>query len=481
MSRIGNQFIGLVVTLTIQFTIAGSVHASHYGIRSGYGFDEASKSTHATQTVSAAAGIRRVQRGQNSETTYTSAGLAYAEGPSGLRLRTGSTEADRLVNRGVIQYSSVGNADAAWYVDTRQWGQPVSGPSWPGQDIRQRQQLQPTVSYETSVREVAGPSTVTLVNTRREERIDLLSVIEQFLQGPVSRWVTTHVIGNVLHTTTVTSWTEIPISIRTMRTTVYIHRTYRESTPYYQEKTTTEVTRYSNGRETRTVVSVTMSPSPIRWAVREWTATETVVLPPVTSRDTGVGTTRELRTTATQTLNRPPVALFEVDSPVRRGQPVRFVDRSYDPDPGDRLAERVWGGDRRPAYLTAGRYPVTLRVRDEGGLWSEPAVRVVEVLDLGLEVEVRPAVARRGERVLVVARPDFPADRVLASAPFGDVPLRQTGGGRWEGTFTVPATADEGAKAVRATGWLGSASTTGEATLTVRGSIAEEVQFVLTD
>ncbi|MEL7568713.1 MAG: stalk domain-containing protein, partial [Dehalobacterium sp.] len=69
--------------------------------------------------------------------------------------------------------------------------------------------------------------------------------------------------------------------------------------------------------------------------------------------------------------NEPPVAQFSVDSiTVDQGETVAFTDESYDPD-GDELTEYQWTGKQR-AYFKEGTVPVTLKVKDNRGKWSEP-------------------------------------------------------------------------------------------------------------
>ncbi|MCR4418912.1 MAG: copper amine oxidase N-terminal domain-containing protein [Clostridia bacterium] len=69
--------------------------------------------------------------------------------------------------------------------------------------------------------------------------------------------------------------------------------------------------------------------------------------------------------------NRAPVARFQVSKTVvAQGERVEYVDDSYDPD-GDDLVQKEWQG-RREVFFAPGTYPVSLRVKDEHGLWSEP-------------------------------------------------------------------------------------------------------------
>lgn len=76
--------------------------------------------------------------------------------------------------------------------------------------------------------------------------------------------------------------------------------------------------------------------------------------------------------------NARPVAIFATDkASYRLGEPVRFIDLSYDAD-AEGLPETEWTG-KRDAYFTAGEHEVTLRVRDSKGQLSDPYTRLVKV------------------------------------------------------------------------------------------------------
>lgn len=74
--------------------------------------------------------------------------------------------------------------------------------------------------------------------------------------------------------------------------------------------------------------------------------------------------------------NRPPVAAFEVTSPVHVGETVEYTDLSYDPD-GDAIV-RLWSGNQL-SFVAPGRYTVSLLVVDPSGA-SAGISREVEVL-----------------------------------------------------------------------------------------------------
>lgn len=75
--------------------------------------------------------------------------------------------------------------------------------------------------------------------------------------------------------------------------------------------------------------------------------------------------------------NSRPVARFTTGkTQYRIGEPVKWIDLSYDPD-----AEPVqyeWEG-KEEAYFSAGKHQVSLRVKDGGGLTSERYTRTIEV------------------------------------------------------------------------------------------------------
>ncbi|HHT64049.1 MAG TPA: hypothetical protein GXZ75_10260 [Clostridia bacterium] len=78
--------------------------------------------------------------------------------------------------------------------------------------------------------------------------------------------------------------------------------------------------------------------------------------------------------------NEPPVARFSVEKTrVAQGETVIFTDESMDPD-GDQLVEFQWTGKQR-AYFKEGTYPVTLKVKDSRGKWSEPFTVEIQVTE----------------------------------------------------------------------------------------------------
>lgn len=75
--------------------------------------------------------------------------------------------------------------------------------------------------------------------------------------------------------------------------------------------------------------------------------------------------------------NDPPVAKFSIgQTTVDQGETVVFTDESYDPD--GELVEYEWTGKQR-AYFKEGPTPVTLRVKDDRGKWSEPFIIEINV------------------------------------------------------------------------------------------------------
>ncbi|MGI6685460.1 MAG: stalk domain-containing protein [Bacillota bacterium] len=78
--------------------------------------------------------------------------------------------------------------------------------------------------------------------------------------------------------------------------------------------------------------------------------------------------------------NEPPVAQFSVErTKVNQGETVIFTNESFDPD-GDKLVEFQWTGKQR-AYFKEGTYPVSLKVKDSRGKWSEPFTIEIKVTD----------------------------------------------------------------------------------------------------
>lgn len=79
-------------------------------------------------------------------------------------------------------------------------------------------------------------------------------------------------------------------------------------------------------------------------------------------------------------VQRKPVAIFDVSSPVYVGQAVRYTDKSFDQDSGDSIVEREWSASKRSSYDKPGKYEVSLRVKDNHGAWSDVFTRTVEVI-----------------------------------------------------------------------------------------------------
>ncbi|MEN3005510.1 copper amine oxidase N-terminal domain-containing protein [Dehalobacterium formicoaceticum] len=78
--------------------------------------------------------------------------------------------------------------------------------------------------------------------------------------------------------------------------------------------------------------------------------------------------------------NVPPVAKFSLQSTtIDQGVTIAFTDESFDPD-GDGVTEVQWTGKQR-AYFKAGKVPVTLKVKDGRGKWSEPFTVELNVTD----------------------------------------------------------------------------------------------------
>ncbi|MCD1258522.1 copper amine oxidase N-terminal domain-containing protein [Paenibacillus athensensis] len=78
--------------------------------------------------------------------------------------------------------------------------------------------------------------------------------------------------------------------------------------------------------------------------------------------------------------NSNPVARFETAKRTYRlGEPVEYIDLSYDPD-SEGFAPYRWQG-RQEAFFQPGRYPVSLQVKDQHGHLSEPYIGYVTVVN----------------------------------------------------------------------------------------------------
>ncbi|MDF2964055.1 MAG: hypothetical protein K0S39_5790 [Paenibacillus sp.] len=78
--------------------------------------------------------------------------------------------------------------------------------------------------------------------------------------------------------------------------------------------------------------------------------------------------------------NSKPVAKFSFAKPVYQiGEPVKYVDLSYDPD-AEGIARYEWTG-KEEAYFTAGTFPITLTVWDAHGNQSGTYVRNITIED----------------------------------------------------------------------------------------------------
>jgi len=78
--------------------------------------------------------------------------------------------------------------------------------------------------------------------------------------------------------------------------------------------------------------------------------------------------------------NSNPVARFVTAKPTYRlGEPVEYIDLSYDPD-SEGFAPYRWQG-KQEAFFEPGRYPVSLQVKDQHGHLSEPYIGYVTVVD----------------------------------------------------------------------------------------------------
>ncbi|CAG7619311.1 copper amine oxidase N-terminal domain-containing protein [Paenibacillus allorhizosphaerae] len=78
--------------------------------------------------------------------------------------------------------------------------------------------------------------------------------------------------------------------------------------------------------------------------------------------------------------NSRPIAIFATDKAVYRiGEPVAYIDLSYDPD-SEGLPKYEWTGNKE-AFFEPGTYPVSLRIADPHSEWSETFTHEVTVID----------------------------------------------------------------------------------------------------
>lgn len=80
-------------------------------------------------------------------------------------------------------------------------------------------------------------------------------------------------------------------------------------------------------------------------------------------------------------IQRKPIAIFDVTSPVYVNQKVIYYNKSFDPDNGDKIVKTEWSGAKQDVYTKPGKYDVYLRVQDNHGAWSEPFKRTIEVIE----------------------------------------------------------------------------------------------------
>ncbi len=81
-----------------------------------------------------------------------------------------------------------------------------------------------------------------------------------------------------------------------------------------------------------------------------------------------------------ETQNSKPVAKFAFGkSSYRIGEPVKYIDLSYDPD-ADGIVKTEWTG-KMEAFFHSGSFPVTLRVKDGRGNWSDEFTRWITIKD----------------------------------------------------------------------------------------------------
>ncbi|WP_159882299.1 stalk domain-containing protein [Paenibacillus puerhi] len=78
--------------------------------------------------------------------------------------------------------------------------------------------------------------------------------------------------------------------------------------------------------------------------------------------------------------NSRPITIFATDkASYRIGEPIQYIDLSYDAD-AEGLPEYRWTG-KEDAFFRPGTYAVTLEARDRHGNWSSPYTRHIQVSD----------------------------------------------------------------------------------------------------
>lgn len=186
------------------------------------------------------------------------------------------------------------------------------------------------------------------------------------------------------------------------------------------------------------------------------------------------------KTSPEEQMNRSPIALFDVQSPVIAGRTVRYADRSYDPDAGDRITESSWTG-KESVFASAGRYFTSLRVMDNHGAWSEPASReIVVVPALTVAAEVEPARCQQGQTITVIGTTNKAAQRCRAGTPWGGVEMVGTGG-TWRASLVVPDETPVGSYQVVVTAYAGDEQIADSAALAIVEDPRRTLLFTLTD
>ncbi|MED4600868.1 stalk domain-containing protein [Paenibacillus validus] len=178
---------------------------------------------------------------------------------------------------------------------------------------------------------------------------------------------------------------------------------------------------------------------------------------------------RESRYSEDTQPNSRPIAIFVTDKPsYRLGEPITYIDLSYDPD-AEGLPEYRWSGNKM-AFFEPGTYSVSLQVRDGNGNWSEPEVQSVKVTDEPyLSKAEFPWYTQPAGTVIKDESEQW--NRALSSAPQLSAIVKRS-------TERKRMSSGEN-RVIRHTGLIGQQSVNGKARLFMHHSngMAEKVQF----
>lgn len=128
----------------------------------------------------------------------------------------------------------------------------------------------------------------------------------------------------------------------------------------------------------------------------------------------------------------PPVASFSAPSVVRLGQPISYVDDSFDPAPGHHIILQIWSGRAGALYQT-GYHTVSLAVEDDRGMWGATSRSILVVRPLpppppppppvpAATLTASPTTAFRGDRVTLSLTAGQSVQSIFLALPAAFVP-----------------------------------------------------------